>query len=92
MSEISPMEGIKYGFEIMVYLLGVFLAGGLVLLIGAGMMGAGMPSDGFGDPNYGLIFIGFLLTMVGVLTFYAGIIGSLYKLIVDGVSRAETQQ
>ena len=88
MGEVTPVEGIKYGFRIMAYLLVVFVAGTIVTFLGFGLLGVAMPSGLGEEPNVALGLLGFVLAAVGALTFYAGIIGSLYKVIVDGVSRA----
>ena len=88
MGEVTPLEGIKYGFRIMAYLLVVFVAGTVVMFLGFGLLGAAMPSGLGEEPNLALGLFGFVLAALGGLTFYAGIIGSLYKVIVDGVSRA----
>lgn len=88
MAEVSPVEGIKYGFRIMGYLLVVFVVGTVVLFVGVGLMAAAMSSGVGQEPSPGMAFVGFVLVVLGGLTFYAGIIGSLYKVIVDGVSRA----
>jgi len=42
--------------------------------------------DGF-EPNFGMIFFGFLIALAGVLLLFAGIFGALYKIIADSVAK-----
>lgn len=72
MVAVNTIDGIKYGFRILGYLLAVFLAGGLLVLVGAA----------FGDDN--VILTGIFM-IVGLAIIYAGSLGLLYKVIGDGV-------
>lgn len=83
MSRVSTGEGIKYGFSLLGYLVGVSFVAFVVMAIGAGMAGGSVENGEFGGA-----FLGGLVVLVGVLIFYAGFIGTVYKVIVDGVSTA----
>ena len=72
MVAVNTIDGIKYGFRIMGYLLAVFLAGGLLILIGSE----------FGNDS--VILMG-IFWIVGLALIYAGGLGLLYKVIGDGV-------
>jgi hypothetical protein len=72
MVAVNTVDGIKYGFRILGYLLAVFLAGGLLVLIGAA----------FGNDN---ILLTGIFWIVGITVIYAGALGLLYKVIGDGV-------
>lgn len=75
-SPVNIIEGIKYGFSLLLYVLGVGVAGGIVFLIGAFVaQGEGMVAT----------FIGGLIALVGILVIYAGLLGIGYKVIADGV-------
>jgi hypothetical protein len=76
MSTVSVVEGIKYGFGLLAYIFAVGLAAGIIMIIGAFMAQAG--SDA-------LTFIGFLVTLSGGLTLYAGMLGIGYKVAADAV-------
>ena len=71
MANVNPVDGIVYGFRIIGYLIAVFIAGGLVALIGDSIGGA----------------VGVLIAFVGGLVIFAGFLGIQFKLIADGVER-----
>ena len=71
MTNVNPVDGIVYGFRIIGYIIAVFLAGGLVALIGAEIDGV----------------VGGLIALVGTLAVFAGFLGIQFKLIADGVER-----
>lgn len=76
-STVTITEGIEYGFALLLYVLGVGLAGGIVVLVGFFIgQGGGMVAT----------FIGGLIALVGMLVIYAGLFGIGYKVIADGVS------
>lgn len=76
-STVTITEGIEYGFALLLYVLGVGLAGGIVALIGVFIaQGGGAVAT----------FIGGLITLVGILVVYAGLFGIGYKVIADGVN------
>lgn len=73
---VNTVEGIKYGFGLLVYLLGVGLAGGIIAIIGAIIaQGGGIVAT----------LIGGLILLAGVLVIYAGGLGIAYKVVADGV-------
>jgi len=83
MSRVSTGEGIKYGFSLLGYLVAVSLVAFVVVAIGAGMAGRSVENGTFGEA-----ILGALVVLAGVLIFYAGFIGTVYKVIVDGVTTA----
>jgi hypothetical protein len=74
-STVSVQEGIRYGFGLLGYLLGVGGIGGITLLVGFGLFRSG----GI------LAALGGLLVIAGVVVVYAGFLGIAYKVIADGV-------
>ncbi len=73
MTVVNPVDGVSYGFRIMGYLLGVFLAGGVVI---------GISQLAFSSSSIpGMVFGG-----AGALIIQAGFLGVMYKLIADGVA------
>jgi len=82
-SRVSTSEGIRYGFSLLGYIVGVSFVAFIVIAIGAGIAGGSANNQDFGG-----LFLGGLVALVGVLIFYAGFIGTVYKVIVDGVSTA----
>ncbi len=82
MTAVSVLDGIRYGFVLLVYFVAVFLVGGIVLGIGVAIGAGGANGD-----NGAFVLIGGLLALVGGLVVYAGLFGVLYKIIADGVKR-----
>lgn len=76
MTAVGIRSGVKYGFLLMGYFIGVFIIGGL--LSGAGILVASSDS-------IALTIGGGLLALIGVVIIYAGSMGVLYKVIADGV-------
>ena len=72
MVAVNTIDGIKYGFRLLGYLIAVFLIGGFIAGIGAAMV-----ED---SP-----FIGGIIAIFGVVIVYAGFLGTMYKVIADGV-------
>jgi len=68
----------------MLYYIGVVVVGNVTSAIGVAIMTVGW--DGF-EPNFGMIFFGFLIALAGVLLLFAGIFGALYKIIADSVAK-----
>jgi len=79
MVAVNVADGVKYGFRLLGYLLAVFIAGGILLVI-AGSVAPG-PFDQ-GNPILMVIF-----GIAGVAVIYAGSLGLMYKVIADGVER-----
>jgi hypothetical protein len=71
MANVNPVDGIVYGFRLLGYLIVVFIAGGLLALIG----------QEIGD------ILGLLIAFMGSLTIFAGFAGIQYKIIADGVEQ-----
>jgi len=72
---VNAIEGIKYGFRLMGYVVAV-------AVIGAGMMSMGGVMVDGDSP-----VIGGLVALVGFLVFYAGFLGVAYKVIADAVEQ-----
>jgi type IV secretory pathway VirB6-like protein len=75
MTNVNPIDGIKYGFQLMGYVVAVFVVG--FIIMGVGGLFA----------NTGSAIIGGLVVLVGFLTFFAGFAGVQYKIIADGVEK-----
>jgi hypothetical protein len=75
MANVNPIDGIKYGFQLMGYAVAVFVVGFVVMGVG-GLFA-----------NTGSAIIGGLVVLVGFLTFFAGFAGVQYKIVADGVEK-----
>lgn len=82
MGHVSTVDAIKYGFSLMGYILAVGIATVIIVFIGVAMAGAGADPT---NPNGGGSLVGALIMFLGILVFYAGVLGLGYKVIVDGV-------
>jgi hypothetical protein len=83
---VNVFDGIKYGFRLMGYILGVLVVGGIIMFVGVGIMSQ---ADGgmYSEPNTGSLLLGGLLLLFGGATIYAGFMGTAYKVIADGVQK-----
>jgi|APHM01.1.fsa_nt_gi hypothetical protein len=72
MANVSPIDGIKYGFNLLAYFIAVLGAGAVVSLIGWALRDTSS-------------ILGGLVLLVGLLILFAGQAGVLYKVIADGV-------
>lgn len=77
MVAVSSVDGIKYGFGLLGYLLAVVVAGGVLILIGTGFSPGPYSA---GNPVLVMVFV-----LAGMAIIYAGGLGLLYKVIADGV-------
>ena len=84
MPAVTTTDGIKYGFRLMIYFIFALLIALVMLAAGIGLMISGV-SDPLGGINFGSVLSGFGLSVGGFLIFYAGVLGSLYKMIADAV-------
>lgn len=75
MARVSAIDGISYGFRLFGYGSAVTVISLLVVAAGALMLSEDQP------------LVGVLLILGGFTTLYAGIMGSLYKVIADGVDK-----
>jgi hypothetical protein len=71
MANVDPVQGVKYGFQLMGYVSAVIFGGVLIIYIG-------VESEGE---------LGLLIALLGALTINAGLVGILYKVIADGVEK-----
>ncbi|MFB6189936.1 MAG: hypothetical protein ABEI57_08630 [Halapricum sp.] len=72
MVAVNTVDGIKYGFRLLGYLIAVFLIGGAIAGVGGAMV-EDSPA------------VGGLIAIVGIVVIYAGFLGTMYKVIADGV-------
>lgn len=79
MVAVDTTDALMYGFRLLGYLIAVFLAGAVLLGIGAGFSPGPM---GSGNPILALLFI-----VAGAAVLYAGGLGIFYKVIADGVEK-----
>lgn len=97
MKRVEITDGLKYGFQIMGYYLGVALAGSLMSAFGVFIIlfevvsefGAAAEGAADPDPSVALLLFGLFITIVGVLIVWAGLFGSLYKIVADAVAKGE---
>lgn len=80
MPRVSAGEGISYGVSLFGYMLGVTVFGFLFFVLGAALI--------FEGP----VGLGIVLLLVGVVASYAGMAGTLYKVIADGVAKGMDTQ
>jgi hypothetical protein len=78
MVAVNVVDGVKYGFRLLGYLLAVLVVGGILLAIAGSFTGGTMGRGG--NPIMALIF-----GLAGVGVIYAGGLGLMYKVIADGV-------
>jgi hypothetical protein len=79
MARVSAAEGIRYGFGLLGYLLGVFIFG-LVLTVGGFVLVRNSPT------------VGIIVVLLGGVSLYAGIFGTTYKVIADAVDKGNRGQ
>ena len=92
MSAVNPVDAIKYGFELMAYLIAINLIGGVVATIGYGIMFGGvmMGGDSIAIAAIGGLF-GFVIFILGYAAIIAGYLGIGYKVIADGVQKGVSE-
>jgi hypothetical protein len=73
MATVNTIDGIKYGFRVLGYGVAVFFLALIVMAVG-GFVARSSP------------IVGGILAVIGFLILLAGIFGTLYKVIADGVS------
>ena len=73
MMTVDAPNGIKYGFRLLGYFIGISVLTSIIFIIG------------FIFLNVGSGIIGLALFPIGVSTFLAGVAGILYKIIADGI-------
>lgn len=86
MTAVNARDGIKYGFLLIGYVIGVVLIGGIVAAIGIRIFESG--TGGFyqsSDPA--MMAVGGIVALVGGIVMYAGLFGISYMIIADGVKR-----
>lgn len=77
MVAVNTVDAMKYGFRLLGYLIAVFIAGGILWLIGVGFAPSGFRQ---GNPILAGVFF-----LAGAAVIYAGGLGIFYKVIADGV-------
>jgi|APHM01.1.fsa_nt_gi hypothetical protein len=87
MRTVSIRDGIRYGFTIMLYYIGVVIVGSVVSGIGGAIAATSVQTGIRQDPNIGVILFGGVVATVGLLVIFAGIFGALYKVIADSVAK-----
>lgn len=75
MSEVSSVEGIRYGLGMIAYITAISIFGGLFFIIGIVLV------------SERELAIGSISTLIGFVVLYAGFVGTTYKIIADGVAR-----
>lgn len=78
MSKVSIMEGIKFGFSLLLYILGIIIISGIPTAAGYYLI----VIQGFTGPN---LWVGYILVFVGAVIFFSGMMGIVYKVVADGV-------
>jgi len=86
MRTVSIRDGIRYGFTIMLYYIGVVIVGSVISAIGGGITATGVQT-GIQNPNIGAILFGGAVTIIGLLVIFAGVFGALHKVIADSVAK-----
>lgn len=80
MEAVSAREGVLYGFGLLGWIAAVVLAGG-------GLSGVGWIIAGSGVGTAGRLFGG-VIFLFGGIVMLSGLVGVLYKVITDALSRA----
>ncbi|MFT4880659.1 MAG: ABC-type Na+ efflux pump permease subunit, partial [Salinirussus sp.] len=86
MVAVSVLGGIKYGFRLIGYALGVLIVGIVIAVIGFLLLNTGGGRFGAG-PGAGQLLLSAGVVLLGILIIFAGVLGSLYKVVADGVER-----
>lgn len=79
-------DAIRYGGSLILYLVVLYVVGGVGVFLGIAMMGVGSRVP-VGDGILITPLLGLLLVLIGYLIVVAGTLGIGYKVIADGVSR-----
>jgi hypothetical protein len=87
MRTVSIRDGIRYGFTIMLYYIGVVIVGSVISGVGSGIAATGVQTGIRQDPNIGAILFGGAIATIGLLVIFAGIFGALHKVIADSVAK-----
>ena len=82
MVNVHPAEGIRYGIELIVYLISIFIVGFLLITIGGVLSAVSVDSGGVLTGIFGVLFV-----FGGSVVVLAGSAGMLYKIIADGVEK-----
>lgn len=87
MEHVSALNGIKYGFSIMGYLFVVVFVGAAISAIGFFLVVDTLDTTAQ-QPDLPILVVGLTLWICGGFTAIAGLLGMIYKVIVDGVATA----
>ena len=87
MGRVSFSEAINYGFSLIMYFFGVGLVGLSLIFVGGLVALEGALGSGTGDELIMWFIIGSFISIFGYLVIIAGIYGTFYKVIADGVGR-----
>ena len=84
MAKVEFWDAIGYGVDLILYVISVILVSGLITVLGMALTGGMF----FTGANTTLItFLGSVLVFLGVVVFYAGMLGIIYKVIADAVDK-----
>lgn len=79
MARVSAAEGVSYGLGLFGYLFGIFIFG-FLLTVGGGALTTQSP------------VVGIIVLLIGGVCLYAGIFGTVYKVIADAVDKGNRGQ
>ena len=86
MSAVNARDGIKYGFLLIGYVLGVAVIGSIVMTVGMMIFQSGTGGL-YESSSPGIMLVGGIVALVGAVAMYAGFFGASYKIVADGVKR-----
>lgn len=78
MSKVSIMEGLKFGFSLLLYILAIIIISGIP---GA----AGYYLINYQNATGMMLWLAYGLIFVGAIIFFSGMTGIIYKVIADAV-------
>lgn len=78
MSKVSIMEGIKFGFSLLLYVLGIVIVSGVPGAIGYTLIYV-MGAAGV------MLWIAYILIFIAIVIFFSGMMGITYKVFADAV-------
>lgn len=81
MKAVGVIDGIQYGFEHILHVVGIVFVGAILMVMGFGLMDGG---------SGGGIAAGLLFFLGGLAVIYAGTLGMAYKVIADAVATGRT--
>lgn len=79
MSKVSIMEGLKFGFSLLVYIIGIIIISGIPGAAGFYLLYMENVTGGY------MLWVAYALSFISAIIFFSGMMGMMYKVVADGV-------